>query len=141
MISKFYKKPMRRNHYWIFALLLIIVSQGCAIQYVDKETGTHHLFGFGHMKLKVPEASEGIRSVATGVETFGFSTTISPDLNQLTLGYNNYFNLKVFDETLVRFDWPDDNPFHIHVGTIPPWEVNISGEFEKKQSDKGEKSK
>lgn len=138
----FVSKNIRPDFFlWAISLLLCVFVQGCAVQYVDEETGTRHLFGFGHMKIRVSDASEGVRSVATGVETLGISTTFGSEYNQFALGYNNFFNLKVADDSAVRLDWPDDDPFHIHVGTIPPWEVQIIGTSQQYQHEKGEKGK
>ena len=44
-------------------ILCAVLPSGCAIHYFDAETGTEHLWGFGHLKMKVGELREGLQAV------------------------------------------------------------------------------
>ena len=46
---------------------MIVFASGCAVHYYDKETGTEHLWGFGHLRMKAEPSNDAVvRLVVTG---------------------------------------------------------------------------
>ena len=108
-----------------FLCILLLPIMGCAVQYVDNESDTVHLFGIGHMKVKVSELNEGVRAIVTGSEVLGVNFMIGGETGSaLSVGFTGDTKLRVTDNTSVRLDWPNRNIFDIHVGTIPPFNIN-----------------
>ncbi len=105
----------------ILALPFFITS--CAIQYVDKKTDTTHLFGFGHMKVRIPEQREGMNAIVSSVEVFGLSTGVDSGEWHVAAGWHKNILLRVTDDSSVKLLWPNNNVFDIHVGSFPPFLV------------------
>jgi len=77
--------------------LLVTSCVGCAIHYYDKETGTEHLWGFGHLKMRaVPRAGDASHAptnaagaFVTGVRTLGFSMGAGQEFAGLAAGWDS----------------------------------------------------
>jgi hypothetical protein len=104
---------------WGFALLLPSLS-GCAIHYYDSRTGTEHLWGFGHLKMKSPPPNEGTKAVVTGVEMIGAGVQAGNEDYGISLGWTSHRKIAVGDDASVRLEWPDADFFNVRVGTKPP---------------------
>jgi len=50
---------------------LLLFSPGCAFKYYDQKSGTYHLWGIGHVRIKSIEPREGARAVIIGEQLFG----------------------------------------------------------------------
>ncbi|MFT4589665.1 MAG: hypothetical protein ACI8QF_003782, partial [Limisphaerales bacterium] len=51
----------------VLAAVSLAFASGCAVHYYDKETGTEHLWGFGHLRMKAEPSEDGVvRAVMTG---------------------------------------------------------------------------
>ena len=98
-------------------LVAILCQSGCAVHYYDKQTGTEHLWGFGHMRTKVSPANEHVRSLVTGVQTVGVGIGIGQEDYSIAVGMSERLRLTVADDTAVRLDWPDHDFFKVQVGT------------------------
>jgi hypothetical protein len=70
------------------ALVCLVTSAGCAIHYYDKASGTEHLWGFGHMKMKVIPPNEGVQAVVKGTEMLGFNLATGQEDYHLGLGWD-----------------------------------------------------
>ena len=101
--------------------LCLFAGSGCAIQYFDPETGTEHLWGFGHMRMKVGQADEGVRAVVTGTDTLGLSAGSVASERRITLGWERLSQVRVLDsDTSVRLEWPSADVFSIRLGSAFP---------------------
>lgn len=102
---------------------------GCAIHHFDSDTGTEHVWGFGHMKMKVGVPNEGVRVAIRATDTFGLSAGLGDGDGAAVLGYHSLRHLKVVHENAsVRLEWPNSDLFNIRVGSEPalPREVKIT---------------
>lgn len=73
----------------IFVVALLSFSlPGCAIHYFDPETGTEHLWGFGHMKVKVTPVNKGLQAVVRGTDVLGISVGSTDRQSYLTAGWH-----------------------------------------------------
>jgi hypothetical protein len=98
------------------------VFGGCAIHYYDSETGTYHLFGFGHMRMRISEPNEGVRAVVSGTESAGLAFGSGPEDGFLVLGWQKSSRLSAIDEnTAVRLEWPTADVFQVRVGSEFPF--------------------
>jgi hypothetical protein len=105
------------------AILLVLVGfvSGCAVHYFDKKTGTEHIWGFGHMKMKVAPEEEGLQAIVRGTDVLGVSTGSADKQAYLTLGWHRLQRLDIVTEsTAVRLEWPDSNFVNIRVGSSFP---------------------
>ena len=103
------------------AAILGGVGPGCAIHYYDPKTQTEHLWGFGHMAMKVSEPSEGVRAVVRGVDTIGLGVGSLPGHGYLAAGWQSVRRLEIVDEnTAVRLEWPTADFFNVRVGSQFP---------------------
>ncbi len=103
--------------------LLSFPLPGCAIHYFDPETGTEHLWGIGHMRMKSIAPTEDVRAVVHGTETLGVAFGHLRQEGYLHLGAQRRQVLEVLDaDTSVRFEWPDSDFFNVRVGSELPGE-------------------
>jgi hypothetical protein len=97
---------------------VLIVFSGCAVHYYDEETGAEHVFGFGHlvMKVSVPEGSH--QAIVTGTDIVGLGLGKNKEGGYLTLGWDKRRWIEIIDgNTTVDFIWPDGNFLNTRVGT------------------------
>lgn len=105
-----------------FALCVMVLAGGCAIQYYDKRTGTEHLVGFGHMKMKVADPNEGVQAVVVGMEVYGLAAGTTQEGGTVSLGWARSSRLRIIEEdTSIRLEWPTNSLFNVRVGTEPPF--------------------
>jgi hypothetical protein len=77
------------------SVIVALFVGGCAVHYYDKSTGTEHLWGFGHMKMRaVPQwndqhpFSNSVMAFATGAHTLGLGLGCGDDYGGLLLGWD-----------------------------------------------------
>ena len=104
----------------VFSLCLIAGS-GCAIQYFDPETGTEHLWGFGHMRMKVGKVNEGVQAIVTGTDTLGIAAGSVASERRITVGWERVSRFRVVDaDSSVRLEWPSTDLFSVRLGSTFP---------------------
>ena len=100
--------------------LCIAVFTGCAIKFQDRNDVVH-LIGFGHMKMKVPDAKEGVQAVIYGTETLGLAVGKTVAGHHISVGWHRIEQLDIVDEnTSIRIERPKSSLFTIEIGTLPP---------------------
>ena len=119
--------PGRRRCRGLVAALLLglvcLVAAGCAVHYFDSKTGTEHIWGFGHLKMKSAAANEGLKAIVRGTDTLGISVGRGDDKGYLTLGWSSRQTLDIVSEdTAVRLEWPSSDFFSVRVGSELPVE-------------------
>lgn len=125
-------RPMNSFPHSLFVLATLIlvavplVLTGCAVHYYDRKTGAEHLWGFGHLKMKIPPPSEGVQAVVRGHETLGLDIGGGEDDYRIALGWQRRRQIVVSSNAAVRFEWPNGDFFNVRVGTLPPWATNSS---------------
>ena len=107
----------------ICALSLLVAASGCAVHYYDAKTGTAHLWGIGHMKMRVVPAVDDakVQAVAVGIETIGLRVDANQHTNGLSLGYDSSnFVYVVSSDASLRLDLVENDPFKLRLGVRPP---------------------
>jgi len=98
-----------------------VLPTGCAIHYFDPETGTEHLWGFGHLKMKVSQPREGLQAVVRHTGTVGVAAGHLEQEGYTHAGVHWSERLDVVSEdTAIRFEWPDNDLFNVRVGSELP---------------------
>ena len=110
---------------WLFfaiLILLVMPQVGCAVHYYDKKTGTEHLWGFGHMKMKVTPPQEGIEAVVHGINFMGFGISKTPEDFSLITGIYHKSRIEILaEDTALRLEWPKNDLFSVRVGKSIPF--------------------
>lgn len=105
-------------------LILVVMatcSTGCAVHYFDPDTSTEHIWGFGHMKMKIGIPNEGVQGVVRGTEVLGFSIGATKGESYMTLGWSNLQRLDIIKEnTAIRLEWPSHSFECIRIGSEFP---------------------
>ena len=135
-------RALKQRFRCVIPLILTVAAMlsptGCAIHYFDPETGTEHLWGFGHLKMKVATPSEGLRAIVRGTETIGIALGTLERQSYLHVGFQSRHRLDVVDEdTAVRFEWPTNDFFDVRVGSQFPREFVEEASASDKATDEG----
>jgi hypothetical protein len=94
---------------------------GCAVHYYDPETGSEHIWGFGHMVMKATTPREGYRALVRGTEVIGLTVGRLDDQQYLTIGWEKRQRLEIVDESAaIRLEWPDSSFLRVRVGSEWP---------------------
>lgn len=120
----------------LFLLVVLILSaNGCAFHFYDKETGTEHLWGLGHFRMKAPPQT-GAQPVVTGSHMLGLNFSAGRDNYGIGVGYDSQSRITMpADGGSLLLEWPTNFPglphemrdlFNVRVGTnLPPgWDGN-----------------
>ena len=120
----------------ILFLVIIAATNGCAFHYYNKETGTEHLFGFGHFRMKGPPKT-GASPVVAGSQMLGLNLRAGRDDYGLGVGFDSQSRITMpTNGGTLLLQWPTNFPglpremrdlFNVRVGTnLPPeWEPTI----------------
>ncbi len=112
---------MSRFRQYAIVVFFVLLNGGCAIHYFDSETGTEHLWGFGHMQMKVSPPTEGVQAVVRGTDVLGLSIGSADQQVYFTAGWHRVHRLDVIAEsTAVRLEWPSADFAEVRVGTAFP---------------------
>ena len=111
-------------------------ASGCAVHYYDKESGTEHLWGFGHLKMRAvprhsdrPPFTNAVMAYATGTQTLGFSLGAGEDDAGVGAGWNSRSRLTIkAEDSSFYLIWPTNSLrlprelksfFNVRVGPDP----------------------
>lgn len=90
----------------------------CAIHYHDRHTGTDHLWGFGHVAIRLAPVEEGVRGVFREIESIGVSIGVARDNSYIAAGWHRLRRIDILAaDAAVRIDRPAGGFFSIRVGT------------------------
>jgi len=91
-------------------------ASGCAVHYFDAKTGTEHIWGFGHMRMKATVDGAEPQAVVSGVETAGVTVGVGSAGTYLNVGLNRRDTTQVAAEgTNVRMEWPEGDFYQLEV--------------------------
>ena len=123
-IPTFDRSPGRSwgwSTFWLGAALLLT---GCGVHYYDPKTGVEHLWGFGHLRMKVqPDTTNGVQAVMKGYQVIGVQLVAAQEDYGLVAGYGDRYMLYV-NPTNAAFglEWPTASFFNIRVTTNAPFQ-------------------
>ncbi len=107
-----------RRHCAAMVLGLILwTTTGCAVHYYDPKTGAEHIWGVGHLVMKVSAPDEGVRAIVRSSETIGV-TLSNRDGPAVTMGWEKWQQLEIVDaNTAIRLERPQGDFVNIRVGS------------------------
>lgn len=107
---------------FLFAVLLALAGSGCGFHYYDARTGVEHVWGFGHLQMRVLPPTNGVQAVIKGYSIVGAKMGGSPDDYGLSLGYDSRRMIFISPvDAQFCLQWPDANFFNVRIGTnLPP---------------------
>lgn len=109
-----------------------LLLSGCAIKHYDASTGTEHLWGFGHFRMKAsPQSPE--RPVVVGTHMIGLNVRAGRDDYGIGLGFDSHSRVAMPTNGTLLMEWPTNvsllpremrDLFTVRIGTnLPPsWE-------------------
>lgn len=98
--------------------IFILNSTGCAVSYYSPEDSTYHLYGFGHLKMKVPEDSG--QTVYQQIDSYGLMLGTNREGGQFSLGYSQNTIVDVSNDSGLCFEWPSSDLFEIKISNHFP---------------------
>lgn len=104
------------------SLCVLVLLSGCGIHYLDSKTGVDHLWGFGHLRMRVPTPTNGVEAVIKGYTILGVKLGRTQEDYGLSLGYDDRKMILV-NPTNAAFgiEWPRAGWFNIRIGTNIPF--------------------
>lgn len=94
---------------------------GCAFYYHDTETNTQHVYGFGHMAVRVTPSKEEVQAVITQQQFLGISAGSAQGKGGFCLGWCKQQELSACKESVsLRVEWNDSSLLRTNVGSKPP---------------------
>ncbi len=101
--------------------MAVLVSGGCAIRYHSAKTGTEHIWGFTHVKMRViPTEGSYPPAVATQTESIGMGLGVGSE-SFVNFGWDRRTRILVPDDSSVSFEWPTTDLFDVRIGHRPPF--------------------
>lgn len=111
------------------ASCLALTASGCAVHWYDDETGTEHIFGFGHLAVKVSDADEhGVRAVVRQSTVVGVGAGAHESGGYAVIGYHADRQMRIRNDTNFWVGWQGTSPFRARVGAVPPWWEGVEDE-------------
>ena len=103
----------------LLCLCATALCAGCALHYYDKTSGTEHLWGFGHTKMKAEPSTNNVRAIVKGTQLFGVNIGAGQQDYYFSAGWDNRRQITVMDNASVSLDWPGNSFFNVRVGSEP----------------------
>ena len=126
----------------LLAILMstITLSCGCAIRYYDRNSGTEHLWGFGHLKMRAvpqkddtPPFTNDPVAYVTEVRTLGLSFGLGEDFRGIAAGWDTHSRVVIkpegatfylmWPENTAHLPWGKKDLFSVRIGTNFPEEL------------------
>lgn len=108
--------------------VLPVLAAGCAFHRYDAATGTEHLWGFGHLKMRAIPFGDQRVAVVTGAEMWGVNAGLGQKDYHLGVGYNSSTWLRIVDTNAsIALIWPSNasspsgSLFNVRLGTNFPY--------------------
>ncbi len=113
---------LRSSSIFLVIVLLSLYLTGCAIYYRDLDSGAEHIWGFGHLAMKVTPPLEGKRAIIRRATLTGVAVGTGQGSFGISVGYDRNESILVYDEnTAISIQRPPNNDFfYFKIGTAPP---------------------
>ncbi len=103
-------------------VVLVAALAGCAIYYRDPNSGAEHVWGFGHLAVKVTPPFEGKQAIIHRATLTGVAIGTEQGSLGISVGYDRKERITIYDEsTAIAIQRPPGNDFfYFRIGTLPP---------------------
>ena len=105
----------------VFVLIGFLLSS-CAVYYRDRDSGAEHIWGFGHLSMKVVPPNEGKQALIQRTTLTGLAVGLDNGSLGLSVGWDQREHILVYDaNTTISIQRPPSNDFfYFKIGTYPP---------------------
>jgi hypothetical protein len=118
----------------IICCALVLIT-GCSVRYYDKKSGTEHLWGFGHLKMRAvpqrgdqPPFTNGTMAFVTGVRTLGLNLGAGEDFAGLAAGWDSRSRLVIkTEDSQFYLLWPTNTIWPGHLKNL--FSVRVGPDF------------
>ncbi len=124
----------------IFVITAISLTlSSCAVYYHDRVSGVEHIFGFGHLSMKVTPPKEEKQAIIQRATMTGVAVGMDNGSLGMSVGYDQREHILIYDENVaITIKRPPSNDFfQFKIGTYPI-EPNKLLSGKKPSDDKGE---
>lgn len=107
----------------ISAFLIIgLLLPSCAVYYRDRDSGAEHIWGFGHLSMKVVPPHEGKQAIVQRTTLTGIAVGLDNGSFGLSVGWDQREHILIYDDnTAISIQRPPSNDFvYFKIGTYPP---------------------
>lgn len=102
--------------------IICVAGSGCAIHWYDQKNGTEHIWGFGHLAVKVSECDkDGVRAVVRESSLVGVGMGVHESGGYAAIGYHADRRMHIQNDTNFWIGWMGHSLFRTRVGAVPPW--------------------
>ena len=110
-----------------FILVCLGTLPSCALHYYDPKTGAEHVWGVGHIAMKVTPPKDGHQAAVRGTDLLGVSAGQADEGLYLSLGWDHRRHVEILDpNTAVGLEWPSGDFFNVRVGSTLPHLPQVS---------------
>lgn len=107
----------------ISAFVIIgVLLPSCAVYYRDRDSGAEHIWGFGHLSMKVVPPIEGKQAIIQRTTLTGVAVGLDNGSFGLSVGWDQREHILIYDEnTAISIQrHPTNDFFYFKIGTYPP---------------------
>ena len=103
-----------------FTVVSLILG-GCAIYYRDRETGAEHIWGVGHLSMKVTAPYEEKQALIQRSTLAGIAAGMDNGSLGVSVGYDRREHILIYDQdTAITIQRPPSNDFfYFKIGSLP----------------------
>lgn len=107
--------------YSVAFILASLILPGCAVYYRDRDSGAEHIWGFGHLSMKVIPPGEGKQAIVQRSTLTGAAVGIDNGSLGISVGYDQREHILIYDENLaLTIQRPPSNDFfYFKIGSYP----------------------
>jgi hypothetical protein len=119
---------------FFLAALASFTAGGCAVHYFDAENNTEHIWGVGHMAMKVGAPNEGLKAVGCRTDVVGVGVgSLQKDVH-FELGWGAHQRVEIVDcDTALWLAWPRGSFYNVRFGSGVPFELEHWSDSEPKE--------
>lgn len=102
---------------YLFRFFLCLCLNGCAINYYDPETRAEHIYGFGHMVMKVQNAGVKRVAIVRGDDYLGLSLGTNDEGVHFGTGWSSRKSIQVLEpNAAIELLWPTSDFLTVRIG-------------------------
>ncbi len=103
----------------IVVAMIAILTSGCAIYYRDRDSGAEHVWGFGHLAMKVTPALEEKQALIQRTTLPGVAVGMDNGELAMSVGWAQREHILIYEKnaaiSIIRP--PSNDFFHFEIGT------------------------
>ena len=104
----------------VFIIIGFLLSS-CAVYYRDRDSGAEHIWGFGHLSMKVSPPNEEKQAIIQRTTLTGVAVGFDNGSLGMSIGWDQREHILIYDEDVaITIQRPPSNDFfYFKIGTYP----------------------